>query len=105
MIARHNRGTGTMKKFAFVACFTLSLAALAPAAAQRTAPDPELTKFQAAYPSGDDLVCVVIPDEKANTSKTEAVNREGARFVVLDTKYLAGCRNPLVKSAIAKKNS
>jgi hypothetical protein len=54
-----------MKRFAFVACFTLSLAALAPAvAAQQSTPDPELAKFRAAYTSGDGLAYVVIPDEK-----------------------------------------
>ena len=65
MIAWHTRGVVTIKKFAFVACLTLSLTALVPAvAAQQSTPDPDLAKFRADYTSGDGLAYVVIPDEK-----------------------------------------
>ena len=45
------------------------------------------------------------PEHKAALLKAEVVKREDPRFVELDSKYLAECRNPLVKSAIAKKKS
>jgi hypothetical protein len=45
------------------------------------------------------------PEHKAALLKAEVVKREDPRFVELDGKYLAECRNPLVKSAIAKKKS
>jgi len=43
------------------------------------------------------------PEDKAALIKAEVVKQGEPRFAELDTKYLAGCKNPLVKSAIPKK--
>ena len=45
------------------------------------------------------------PEDKAALQKAEVVKSGDARFADLDSKYLSGCRNPLVKSAIPKKAS
>jgi hypothetical protein len=45
------------------------------------------------------------PEDKAALLKAEVVKAEDPQFTELDSKYLAGCRNPLVKSAIPKKPS
>jgi hypothetical protein len=106
-------------------------------------PDPDLTKFRAAYTSGDGISYVVIndekgeriyrygdasrltakrdnrgymlftcasphvfipqkPEDKSALMKAEVVKAGEPRFVELDRKYVSGCRNPLVKSAIPK---
>jgi hypothetical protein len=39
-------------------------------------------------------------EDKAALSKATVVNAGDPRFVELDAKYLSGCHNPLVKSAI-----
>jgi hypothetical protein len=44
-------------------------------------------------------------EDKEALLKAEVVKADDPRFAELDSKYLAGCRNPLVKSAIAKKQS
>jgi hypothetical protein len=44
-------------------------------------------------------------EDKAELQKAEVVNAGDPRFAELDSKYLAGCHNPLVKSAIPKKAS
>ena len=45
------------------------------------------------------------PEDKAALQKAEVVKSGDPRFAELDSKYLSGCRNPLVKSAIPKKAS
>jgi hypothetical protein len=45
------------------------------------------------------------PEDKAALQKAEVVKSGDPRFTELDSKYLAGCRNPLVNSAIPKKAS
>ena len=45
------------------------------------------------------------PEDKTALQKAEVVKSGDPRFAELDSKYLAGCRNPLVKSAIPKKAS
>ena len=45
------------------------------------------------------------PEDKAALQKAEVVKSGDPRFAELDGKYLSGCRNPLVKSAIPKKSS
>jgi hypothetical protein len=45
------------------------------------------------------------PEDKAALQNAEVVKAGDPRFAELDSKYLAGCRNPLVKSAISKKAS
>ena len=42
-------------------------------------------------------------EDKAALLKAKVVKAEDAGFAELDAKYLAGCKNPLVKSAIPKK--
>jgi hypothetical protein len=42
------------------------------------------------------------PEDKAALMKAEVVKAGEPRFAELDAKYLTGCRNPLVKSAIPK---
>jgi hypothetical protein len=44
-------------------------------------------------------------EDKAALQKAEVVKSGDPRFAELDSKYLSGCRNPLVKSAIPKKAS
>ena len=43
------------------------------------------------------------PDDKAALLKAKVVKANDPGFADLDAKYLAGCKNPLVKSAIPKK--
>ena len=45
------------------------------------------------------------PEDKAALLKAKVVKAGEAGFAELDAKYLSGCRNPLVKSAISKKQS
>jgi hypothetical protein len=45
------------------------------------------------------------PEDKAALQKAEVVKSGDPRFAELDGKYLADCRNPLVKSAIPKETS
>ena len=45
------------------------------------------------------------PEDKAALLKAQVVKQDDARFAELDSKYIAGCRNPLVKSAIPKKQT
>ena len=45
------------------------------------------------------------PEDKATLSKATVVKPGDPRFAELDGKYLAGCRNPLVKSAIPRRQS
>jgi len=45
------------------------------------------------------------PGDKAALSKATVVKAGDQRFAELDAKYLAGCHNPLVKSAIPKERS
>jgi len=45
------------------------------------------------------------PEDKAALQKAEVVKSGDPRFAELDGKYLSGCRNPLVNSAIPKKSS
>ena len=42
-------------------------------------------------------------EDKAALLKAKVVKADDAGFADLDAKYLAGCKNPLVKSAIPKK--
>jgi hypothetical protein len=42
------------------------------------------------------------PEDKAALIKAEVVRKGEPRFAELDAKYLAGCKNPLVKSAVPK---
>jgi hypothetical protein len=42
------------------------------------------------------------PDDKAALLKAQVVQAADPRFAELDAKYLSGCHNPLVKSAIPK---
>jgi hypothetical protein len=42
------------------------------------------------------------PEHKAALAHAEVVKSGDSRFAELDAKYLAGCHNPLVKSAIPK---
>jgi hypothetical protein len=42
------------------------------------------------------------PEDKAALEKAQVVKPGDARFAELDSKYLAGCKNPFVKSAIPK---
>jgi hypothetical protein len=44
------------------------------------------------------------PEHKAALLKAKVVGAGEPGFAELDAKYLAGCKNPLVKSAIPKKN-
>jgi hypothetical protein len=44
------------------------------------------------------------PEDKAALLKAKVVRADEAGFADLDAKYLAGCKNPLVKSALPKKN-
>ena len=43
------------------------------------------------------------PEDKAALLKAKIVQANDPGFAELDAKYLAGCKNPLVKSAIPKK--
>ena len=43
------------------------------------------------------------PEDKAALLKAKVVKANDPGFADLDAKYLAGCKNPLVKSAIPKK--
>ncbi|HEU4378325.1 MAG TPA: hypothetical protein VFR73_07090 [Hyphomicrobiaceae bacterium] len=43
------------------------------------------------------------PEDKAALLKAKVVQASDPGFAELDAKYLAGCKNPLVKSAIPKK--
>jgi hypothetical protein len=43
------------------------------------------------------------PEHKAALLKAKVVKADDAGFAELDAKYLAGCKNPLVKSAVPKK--
>lgn len=43
------------------------------------------------------------PEDKAALLKAKVVKANEPGFAELDAKYLAGCKNPLVKSAIPKK--
>ena len=45
------------------------------------------------------------PEDKVALSKATVVKPGDPRFAELDGKYLAGCRNPLVKSAIPGRQS
>jgi len=42
------------------------------------------------------------PEDKAALEKAQVVKPGDQRFAELDRKYLAGCKNPFVKSAIPK---
>ena len=42
------------------------------------------------------------PEDKTALLKAQIVKAGDSRFAELDTKYLAHCRNPLVKSAVPK---
>lgn len=42
------------------------------------------------------------PEDKSALMKAEVVKSGAPRFAELDSKYIASCRNPLVKSAIPK---
>jgi len=44
-------------------------------------------------------------EDKAALLKAEVVKPDDARFAELDSKYLTGCHNPLVKSAIPNKQA
>jgi hypothetical protein len=44
-------------------------------------------------------------EDKAALLKAEVVKPDDARFAELDSKYLTGCHNPLVKSAIPIKQA
>jgi len=43
------------------------------------------------------------PEDKAALMKARVVKAGEPEFAALDAKYLSGCKNPLVKSAIPKK--
>jgi hypothetical protein len=43
-------------------------------------------------------------EDKATLLKAEVVKSGDSRFAEIDAKYLSGCRNPLVKSAIPKRS-
>ena len=45
------------------------------------------------------------PEDKAALKKAKVVKTGEPGFAELDAKYLSGCRNPLVNSAIPKKQS
>jgi hypothetical protein len=45
----------------------------------------------------------VKPEDKAALMKARVVKAGEPAFAALDARYLAGCKNPLVKSAIPKK--
>jgi hypothetical protein len=45
------------------------------------------------------------PEDKAALEKAQVVKPGDPRFAELDSKYLAGCNNPFVKSAIPKGSS
>jgi hypothetical protein len=45
------------------------------------------------------------PEDKAMLVKAKVVKAGEPNFAELDAKYLSGCRNPLVKSAIPNKQS
>jgi hypothetical protein len=45
------------------------------------------------------------PEDKAALEKAQIVKPGDPRFAELDQKYLAGCNNPFVKSAIPKQSS
>ena len=45
------------------------------------------------------------PEDKAALMKAKVVKAGEPEFAAFDAKYLAGCRNPLVKSAIPNKQS
>jgi len=42
------------------------------------------------------------PEDKAALEKAQVVKLSDPRFAELDSKYIAGCKNPFVKSAISK---
>jgi hypothetical protein len=42
------------------------------------------------------------PPDKAALLKAQVVHASEPSFAELDTKYVAGCKNPLVKSAVPK---
>jgi hypothetical protein len=44
------------------------------------------------------------PEDKAALLKAKVVRPDEAGFADLDAKYLSNCKNPLVKSALPKKN-
>jgi hypothetical protein len=44
------------------------------------------------------------PEDKAALLKAEVVKPGDPRFAEVDNKYLSGCHNPLVKSAIKKQS-
>ena len=44
-------------------------------------------------------------EDKAALLTAEVVKSDNARFAELDSKYLAGCQNPFVKSAIPNKQA
>ena len=44
-------------------------------------------------------------EDKAALEKAQVVKAGDPRFAELDSKYLAGCNNPFVKSAIPKRSS
>ena len=44
------------------------------------------------------------PEHKAALLKAKVVRADDPGFAELDAKYLAGCKNPLVKSALPRKN-
>lgn len=125
-----------------VAIGILALPLFATAAWSQNAPaQDDLSKFRAAYTSGDGLAYVVVPDEKGERIyrygdasrqsakkdnrgfmlftcnsphvfvvqdpkskdallKAKVVKAGEPSFAELDAKYLAGCKNPLVKSAL-----
>ena len=43
------------------------------------------------------------PEDKAALAAAEVVHAGNGRFAALDAKYLQGCRNPPIKSALPKK--
>ena len=45
------------------------------------------------------------PQDKAALMKAKVVKAGELGFAELDARYLSGCRNPLVKSAIPNKQS
>jgi hypothetical protein len=45
------------------------------------------------------------PEDKAALLKAKIVKADDAGFADLDAKYIANCKNPLVKSAIPKKKN
>ena len=54
--------------------------------------------------TGKGLAYVVVKDEKGESLKTARVVKSGEpEFAELDRKYLSGCRNPMVRSALPKQ--